>query len=170
MFISVYDVIASLARERPLLYVLEDLHFADSASLELLWFVASRASRVPILLLLAQRAGPGTPEPRPVRTNFSQLVLEPLSDEEAARIIEATFDWMPAELRDKIVARAGGNPFFIEESIRALVDSGAVARDERGEWQLRERRAAVEVPAHLNGVIAAGVGLLPAASRAGTIY
>ena len=93
MFIVVYDVIASLARERPLLYVLEDLHFADSASLELLWFVASRASRVPILLLLAQRAGPGSPEPRPVRTNFTQLVLEPLSDEEAARIIEATFDW-----------------------------------------------------------------------------
>src|SRR5258706_1988641 len=61
MFIVVYDVIASLARERPLLYVLEDLHFADSASLELLWFVASRASRVPILLLLAQRAGPGSP-------------------------------------------------------------------------------------------------------------
>src|SRR5207245_4215526 len=95
MFISVYDVIAALARERPLLYVLEDLHFADSASLELLWFVASRASRVPILLLLAQRAGPGSPEPRPVRTNFSQLVLEPLSDEEAARIIDATFDWIP---------------------------------------------------------------------------
>src|SRR5256885_11355241 len=95
MFISVYDVIAALARERPLLYVLEDLHFADSASLELLWFVASRASRVPILLLLAQRAGLGSPEPRPVRTNFSQLVLEPLSDEEAARIIDATFDWIP---------------------------------------------------------------------------
>src|SRR6266511_1017235 len=89
MFLAVYDVIASLARERPLLYVLEDLHFADSASLELLWFVASRASRVPILLLLAQRAGPGSPEPRPVRTNFSQLVLEPLSDEEGARIIDA---------------------------------------------------------------------------------
>src|SRR5439155_323793 len=80
LFIVVYDVIAALARERPLLYVLEDLHFADSASLDLLWFVASRASRVPILLLLAQRAGPGSPDPRPVRTNFTQLVLEPLSD------------------------------------------------------------------------------------------
>src|ERR671931_1228684 len=48
MFIVVYDVLAALARQRPLLYVLEDLHFADSASVELLWFVASRASRVPI--------------------------------------------------------------------------------------------------------------------------
>src|SRR5881296_2856592 len=165
MFIVVYDVIASLARERPLLYVLEDLHFADSASLELLWFVASRASRVPILLLLAQRAGPGSPEPRPVRTNFSQLVLEPLSDEEAARIIDATFDWMPDELRDKIVARAGGNPFFIEESIRSLVDSGAVAKDEKGEWQLRERPAALEVPATLHGVVAARIDRLPPSAK-----
>jgi class 3 adenylate cyclase/tetratricopeptide (TPR) repeat protein len=165
MFIVVYDVIASLARERPLLYVLEDLHFADSASLELLWFVASRASRVPILLLLAQRAGPGSPEPRPVRTNFSQLVLEPLSDEEAARIIDATFDWMPDELRDKIVARAGGNPFFIEESIRSLVESGAVAKDERGEWQLRERPAALEVPATLHGVVAARIDRLPPTAK-----
>jgi class 3 adenylate cyclase/tetratricopeptide (TPR) repeat protein len=165
MFIIVYAVIAALARERPLLYVLEDLHYADSASLELLWFVASRASRVPILLLLAQRVGPGTPEPRPVRTNFSQLVLEPLSDEEAARIIEATFDWIPAELRDRIVARAGGNPFFIEESIRALVDSGAVAKDERGEWQLRERPAALEVPATLHAVVAARIDRLPPIAR-----
>src|SRR5205823_62663 len=165
MFISVYDVIASLARERPHLYVLEDLHFADSASLELLWFVASRASRVPILLLLAQRAGPGSPEPRPVRTNFSQLVLEPLSDEEAARIIDATFDWMPDELRDKIVARAGGNPFFIEESIRSLVDSGAVAKDDKGEWQLRERPAALEVPATLHGVVAARIDRLPPSAK-----
>src|SRR5438874_1076799 len=165
MFISVYDVIASLARERPLLYVLEDLHFADSASLELLWFVASRASRVPILLLLAQRAGPGSPEPRPVRTNFSQLVLEPLSDEEAARIIDATFDWIPDELRNKIVARAGGNPFFVEESIRSLVESGAVAKDEKGEWQLRERPAALEVPATLHGVVAARIDRLPPTAK-----
>src|SRR5438067_1994832 len=160
MFIIVYDVIASLARDRPLLYVLEDLHFADSASLELLWFVASRASRVPILLLLAQRAGPGSPEPRPVRTNFSQLVQEPLTDEEAARIIDATFDWIPDVLRNKIVARAGGNPFFVEESIRSLVESGAVAKDEKGEWQLRERPAALEVPATLHGVVAARIDRL----------
>src|SRR5256885_3855052 len=83
LFIVVYVVIAALARERPLLYVLEDLPFADSASLDLLWFVASRASRVPILLLLAQRAGPGSPDPGGVGMNFTKLALEPLSDEEA---------------------------------------------------------------------------------------
>ena len=165
MFIAVYDVIAALARERPLLYILEDLHFADAASLDLLWFLTSRASRVPLLFLLAQRMGPGTPEPHPSRTNFTQLVLEPLSDEEAARIVEATFDWMPAELRDRIVARAGGNPFFIEESLRSLVESGAVQRDEVGEWRLRDRPSMLEVPATLHAVVAARIDRLPPTAR-----
>jgi class 3 adenylate cyclase/tetratricopeptide (TPR) repeat protein len=165
MFLAVYDVLAALARERPLLYVLEDLHFADAASLDLLWFVASRASRVPILFLLAQRMDPGAPEPRPSRTNFTQLVLEPLTDEEAARIVEATFDWLPDELRDRIVARAGGNPFFIEESLRSLVESGAVQKDDGGEWRLRDRPSTLEVPATLHAVVAARIDRLPPVAR-----
>jgi class 3 adenylate cyclase/tetratricopeptide (TPR) repeat protein len=165
MFIVVYDVIAAIARQRPVLYVLEDLHFADAASLELLWFLASRASRVPILFLLAQRIGPGAPEPKPSRTNFTQLVLEPLSNEEAARIVEATFEWMPAELRDRIVERAGGNPFFIEESLRSLVESGAVQKDEAGEWRLRDRPSVLEVPATLHAVVAARIDRLPPTAR-----
>ena len=165
MYLVVYDVIAALARQHPLLYVLEDLHFADAASLDLLWFLASRASRVPILFLLAQRLGPGSPEPKPSRTNFTQLVLEPLSDEEAARIVEATLDWIPDELRDRIVARAGGNPFFIEESLRSLVESGAAEKDASGEWHLRERPAALEVPATLHAVVASRIDRLPPTAR-----
>lgn len=155
MYIVLYDVIGALARQRPVLYVLEDLHYADSASLDLLWFLASRASRVPLLFLLAQRIGGGAPEPKPGRTNFTQIVLEPLSTEEAERIVESVIEWAPAALRDRIVARAGGNPFFIEESIRALVESGAIGKDESGEWVVRERTAALDVPATLHAVVAA---------------
>jgi class 3 adenylate cyclase/tetratricopeptide (TPR) repeat protein len=167
MFIAVYDVIAALARARPVLYILEDLHFADAASLDLLWFLASRASRVQLLFLLAQRMGPGTPEPRPSRTNFTQLVLEPLSDEEAARIVEASFDWIPDELRDRIVARAGGNPFFIEESLRSLVESGALQKDENGEWHMRDRvsLSMLEVPATLHAVVATRIDRLQPTAR-----
>ncbi|GAC1457679.1 MAG: hypothetical protein NVSMB8_05540 [Candidatus Limnocylindrales bacterium] len=161
MYIVVYDVIGALARQRPVQYVLEDLHYADSASLDLLWFLASRASRVPLLFLLAQRIGGGAPDPKPGRTNFTQIVLEPLSTEEAERIVESVIEWAPAELRDRIVARAGGNPFFIEESIRALVESGAIARDESGEWVVRERTAALDVPATLHAVVAARLDRLP---------
>ena len=165
LYIVVFDVLTGLARERPLLYVLEDLHFADSASLDLLWFVATRPSRVPMLFLLAQRLGQGAPDPRPSRTNFSQIVLEPLANEEAARIVEAALDWAPDELRDRIVARAGGNPFFIEESIRSLIESGAVERDAGGEWRMRDAAGALEVPATLHAVIAARVDRLPPAAK-----
>lgn len=164
MYIVVFDVLGALARTRPLLYVLEDLHYADSASVDLLWFLAARAARVPLLFLLAQRIGAGG-QPKPSRTNFTQMVLEPLADEEAARIVDSTLEWAPAELRDRIVARAGGNPFFIEESIRALVDSGAIARDEKGDWVVRERALALDVPATLHAVVAARIDRLPAAAK-----
>ncbi|MDP9266260.1 MAG: AAA family ATPase [Chloroflexota bacterium] len=165
MYIVVHDLLSALARARPLLYVLEDLHYADAASLDLLWFLASRGSRVSLLFLLAQRIGPGAPEPRPTRTNFTQLVLEPLSDEEAGRIVDSTLEWAPAELREKIVRRAGGNPFFIEESMRSLVESGAVARDDEGNWSVRERRTALDVPATLHAVVASRIDRLPPAAR-----
>ena len=160
MYLIVFDVLGALARTRPLLYILEDLHYADSASLDLLWFLAARGGRVPLLILLAQRLGSGG-QPKPSRTNFTQMVLEPLSNDEAARIVESTLEWAPAELRDRIVARAGGNPFFIEESIRALVDSGAIARDDSGDWVVRERALALDVPATLHAVVAARIDRLP---------
>ncbi|HEX9435596.1 MAG TPA: adenylate/guanylate cyclase domain-containing protein [Candidatus Limnocylindria bacterium] len=167
MYIAVFDVLAALARTRPVLYVLEDLHYADSASLDLLSFVTGRASGTPLLFLLAHRLGAGAPELRVARANFSQLVLQPLSDEEAARIVETTVP-MPDELRDRIVARAGGNPFFIEESLRSLIESGAVEKDDTsGGWRLARVPAGLEVPATLHAVVASRLDrLAPLAKEA----
>src|SRR6266511_283526 len=167
MYIAVFDVLAALARTRPVLYVLEDLHYADSASLDLLSFVTGRASGTPLLFLLAHRLGAGAPELRVARANFSQLVLQPLSDEEAARIVETTVP-MPDELRDRIVARAGGNPFFIEESLRSLIESGAGEKDDTsGGWRLARVPAGLEVPATLHAVVASRLDrLAPLAKEA----
>ncbi|MDE3111874.1 MAG: AAA family ATPase [Chloroflexota bacterium] len=158
MYIAVYDLLSALARTRPILYVLEDLHYADAASLELFSFVADRASGAPILFLLAAR--PGASELRSPRANLTQLVLQPLSDDEAARIVE-TIVPLPDQVRDRIVARAGGNPFFIEESIRSLVESGVVERDEAGAWRLARVPKGLEVPATLHAVVAARIDRLP---------
>jgi tetratricopeptide (TPR) repeat protein len=75
---------------------------------------------------------------------------------------------MPEELRDRIVARAGGNPFFIEESIRSLIESGVVERDETsGSWRLSRLPAGLEVPATLHAVVAARIDrLAPLAKEA----
>jgi class 3 adenylate cyclase len=173
MFITAFDVLSFLARTRPILYVLEDLHYADPASLDLLGFVTARATGVPILFLLAERVGPGNPEIKPSRANFTQLVLQPLSEEESARIIDTTVP-VPQELRDRIVARSGGNPFFIEESIRSLIESGVVERDDTGSWRLVRvpslRSQAplplgLEVPATLHAVVAARIDRLPPVAK-----
>ncbi len=162
MYIAVYDLLSALARTRPILYVLEDLHYADSASLELLAFVVERASGAPVLFLLAER--PGATEIRSARANFTQLVLQPLSDDEAARIIESIVP-VPEQVRDRIVARAGGNPFFIEESIRSLVESGVVERDDSGAWRLARVPKGLEVPATLHAVVATRIDRLPPAAK-----
>src|SRR4029079_10799023 len=83
MYLIIFDVLGALARTRPLLYVLEDLHYADSASLDLLWFLAGRGARVPPLILLAQRIGAGGPPPPP-RTQFTHERLGPLPDDGGA--------------------------------------------------------------------------------------
>jgi len=164
MYIAVFDVLTALARSRPVLYVLEDLHYADSASLDLLGFVTARASGVPVLFLLASRVGAGAPEVRPTRANFTQLVLQPLSDEEAERIVDAIVP-LPRHIRDRIVRRAGGNPFFIEESIRSLIESDAVERDDAGGYRLVRAPAGLEVPATLHAVVAARIDRLPPPAR-----
>ncbi|MBI2774269.1 MAG: AAA family ATPase [Chloroflexi bacterium] len=164
MFIAVFDILFALARTRPILYVLEDLHYADPASLDLLNFVTARATGAPILFLLATRLGGGAPDIRPSRANFSQLVLQPLSEEEAARIVDATLA-MPEALRDRIVARAGGNPFFIEESLRSLIDSGLAERDDTGTYRLARMPAGLEVPATLHAVVATRIDRLPALAK-----
>ena len=165
MYVAVFDVLSALARSRPLLYILEDLHYADSASLDLLAFVTSRASGTPLLFLLAHRLGPGAPELRVPRANFSQLVLQPLSDEEAARIVETTVP-MPDELRDRIIARAGGNPFFIEESIRSLIESGVVEKDETsGSWRLARVPAGLAASRRRRSVAGSSVAVKSARPR-----
>ncbi len=162
MYIAIYDLLSALARTRPILYVLEDLHYADSASLELLAFVTERATGAPMLFLLAAR--PAAVEIRARRANLTQLVLQPLSDEEAARIVE-TIVPVPDHVRDRIVARAGGNPFFIEESIRSLIESGVVERDDAGAWRLARVPQGLEVPATLHAVVAARIDRLPAPAK-----
>ena len=164
MYIAVFDVLSAMARTRPVLYILEDLHYADSASLDLLAFITQRASGVPLIFLLAQRLGPGSPELRPARANFSQIVLQPLSDEEASRIVEASLP-VPPEVRDRIVARAGGNPFFIEESLRSLIESGVVEREEGGAWRLVRVPAGLEVPATLHALVASRIDRLPPVAK-----
>jgi DNA-binding CsgD family transcriptional regulator/tetratricopeptide (TPR) repeat protein len=117
----------------PLLLVLEDLHWADTSTLDLVVFLAHNLHDRPVVLLATCRADEPASAERVrrladgVRRSGSALVLEvgPLQHDELTALLEARADSsLPATLTDVIVARSEGNPFFAEELLAAAGDRG----------------------------------------------
>jgi class 3 adenylate cyclase/predicted ATPase len=139
-------LVEALAEEQPLIIVIDDLQWADEALLEFLEYLIERISNVPVLLLCPAR--PDFFEQRRDwgggKRNFTTLELEALTREESSELVDALLptDDLPEALRNTILARAEGNPFFVEEIIRMFIDQGilvAVGDSERQEthWHVR---------------------------------
>jgi adenylate cyclase len=149
--------LGSLAEAGGLVLAVEDLHWVDSSTLEVLGHVA-RAGEGAILLLVAAR-----PEARellePLRPE--ELPLGPLDVQAVTEVIQATLEGpAPRLLVDFVVRRADGNPFFAEELVRALSDRSAIVRE--GErWKMRQGWDARELPTTVEEVLAARIDLLP---------
>jgi class 3 adenylate cyclase/tetratricopeptide (TPR) repeat protein len=141
----------ALAEHRPLVLIFEDLHFADDGLLDFVDHLVDWASGVPILVvgtarpeLLARRPGWGGGKP-----NALTLSLTALSDEETAQLLHALIERpvLEAEVQEKLLERAGGNPLYAEEFARLLGE-----REEVGELRL---------PETVQGLIAARIDALP---------
>ena len=159
------ELLNELADESPTVVVVEDLHWAQDALLELLQRTARQATG-PLLMLVTAR--PELVERSPAwaaaAANATQLRLEPLSGEETVRMLAALAGPLPDHLRDLVLDRAEGNPFFVEEAFAALIDRGVVARGPDG-WTVVETPAQLPVPDSVQGVIAARVDLLPSVDK-----
>jgi class 3 adenylate cyclase/tetratricopeptide (TPR) repeat protein len=114
----------TLARGRPLVVRLDDLHWAEPAFLELLERAASLSSGVPILLLCLAR-----PELLDERPEWEALRLEPLADHEAGRLVETLLGGSPLspEARRRVIESADGNPLFVEELLAMLLEDPDLA-------------------------------------------
>ncbi|HET8525400.1 MAG TPA: adenylate/guanylate cyclase domain-containing protein [Actinomycetota bacterium] len=161
--------LSALSSEQPLVVVVEDIHWADPVLLDLLDSLAERVLG-PALLLCPAR--PELAERRPGwgggRRNVSTISLEPLSDTDARQLIRLllTVEELPAEVRQRILDRAGGNPFFLEEIVRHLIDDGLIARD-GDRWRAAPGIQDIAIPDTVQGVLAARIDLLePADKRA----
>ncbi|TMD61051.1 MAG: hypothetical protein E6I87_04200 [Chloroflexi bacterium] len=161
---AIRDTYAALTRARPVVLVLEDLHNADSATIELLGFMLAHPVRARLLVLLTYRGLPDALSKTAPRANFTSLVLDPLSPEEASRIVESVLQWVPEALRDVIVERSGGNPFFIEETLRSLIDAGMIVPESDG-WRLVREPEQLDVPATLHALVASRIDRLPPLAR-----
>jgi DNA-binding NtrC family response regulator/predicted ATPase len=153
---------------RPALLIVEDLHWLDEDTLAFLDALVDGITGARLLLLVTYR-----PEHRHTwagRSAYAQVRLDPLAPGEAQDLLGILVEDAP-EPTSMILDKAQGNPFFIEEIVQALVDQGVLARDPADALapaRLTGARPATpfEVPATIQGVIAARVDRLPAAERA----
>ena len=162
-----------LAAQQPLVLFFDDLHWIDPTSLDLLQSLLPSTQRAPILILVAFR--PRRQEPswrfheavqRDPGCRYTALALQPL-DQSQARALVANLlhvEDLPERVRQLIMDKAEGNPFFVEEVIRSLLDAQLVVRD-NGHWRATREIVSLTVPDTLNGVITARLDRLDETTR-----
>ncbi len=170
-FEVVGQLFARLSEDAPLVLALEDLHWADPTSVQLLEQLLSLAEEAPVLLVLSLRperdhAAWGLREhaSREFPHLLREIDLGPLGDADgellAALVAPAT---LPAELERRVLEAADGNPFFLEELVRSLADVGALVRTDDG-WRF-DHAVEVEVPPTVEKAILARLDRLSAPAR-----
>ncbi|MGH7366338.1 MAG: ATP-binding protein, partial [Candidatus Rokuibacteriota bacterium] len=151
---------------QPVLILVEDLHWADSASVDLLRHLVDQLAERSIMLLLSHR--PDTRPPIVTRAAQSVIRLAPLPPGETRALVAGLFgasgDDRLARLQEFVAARAGGNPFFVEEIVRSLVGKGVLVR-QGDRWTCGAAWEAVDVPPTLHGLLLSRVDRLPADAR-----
>jgi predicted ATPase len=157
---AVKRVLLRESQLQPLLVVFEDLHWIDSETQALLDGLVESIPAARLLLLVNYR-----PEYRHEwgsKTYYTQLRLDPLPPEGAGALLNALLGPDPSfgDLRRLLIARTQGNPFFLEETLRSLVETGTLVGD-RGAYRLGRSVAKIEIPVTVQSVLAARIDRLP---------
>jgi tetratricopeptide (TPR) repeat protein len=153
------------ASEQALVVLFEDIHWAESAFLDLIEYVAKNASGVPLLLLSATR--PDLFEHRGEWADRGAMVeLEPLTEEQSGLVVQHLLGDapIPDDARARIVAAAEGNPLFVEQLLSMLIDDGLLRRDGEG-WVSEGDLSELSIPGTIQALLAARLDLLSPEER-----
>jgi ABC-type oligopeptide transport system substrate-binding subunit/class 3 adenylate cyclase len=172
-FEVVGHLIEWLAASRPVVVVLEDVHWADPTSLQLVEQLLPITEDAAVLLVITQRPDPDhaswalrelSSRSLPHRTR--ELELHALSGDAERELLHALVGegTLPPELERRLLDEAEGNPFFLEELVRSLADTGAL-RPEDGVWRF-DHETPIDVPPTVEQVILARVDRLQPRQRA----
>jgi len=150
---------------QPLLVVFEDLHWIDSETQSLLDGLIESLPTSRVLLLVTYR--PEYEHAWGRKTSSLQLRIDPLPPESAEELLNVLLgeDRTLEPLKRVLIERTEGNPFFLEESVRALVDTGALL-GERGGYRLARPLPTIQVPATVQAVLAARIDRLSPGDKA----
>jgi class 3 adenylate cyclase/tetratricopeptide (TPR) repeat protein len=149
---------------QPLLVIFEDLHWIDGETQALLDSLIESVPASRVLLLVNYR--PEYQHPWGSKTYYSQLRLDALPPESAAELLMVLLgsDASLEPLKQVLIARTGGNPFFLEESVRTLVETGVLSGEPTA-YRLEKPLAVIQIPASVRAVLAARIDRLPAEEK-----
>jgi ABC-type oligopeptide transport system substrate-binding subunit/class 3 adenylate cyclase len=159
-----------LAASSPMVLLLEDIHWSDDSSLDLLEHLASTMADQPLLIVCVAR--PTLFERRPAwgaeQTYHTRLRLHPLSPADSHQLVEEILQKaveVPEVLSELLVNRSEGNPYYIEELIRNLVEDGAIVKGDET-WHVKcDRLGETRIPPTLTGLLQARIDRLDANER-----
>ncbi len=161
-------VLEILAANGPVIALVDDIHWAEAAFLDLLEHVLDTSKDMPILLLATSRHD--LREERPTwgeRERALNVLLKPLDDTAAAQVVNNLLGSaeLPTELIARIVDAAEGNPLYVEQMLSMLIDSGALRRD-GGRWIGADDQMVINVPPTIHALLEARLDRLGRAERA----
>ena len=166
-------LLGALLRDRPLVLVLDALQWADPSSIDVLVELMDVTDEAPILFAYVFTPEPDAPSwqlkeqaARAFPHRYAEMTLGPLSERAAHELMCSLLACAetPAQVEALVLARADGNPFFIEEVLRALIENGALRYD--GErWVADTDIAEIEIPNTLLATVMARIDRLPAGVR-----
>jgi tetratricopeptide (TPR) repeat protein len=148
------------SQPQPLLLVFEDLHWIDSETQTVLDSLVESLPTARLLLLLNYR--PEYQHGWASKTFYSQIRLDPLPAESAEELLQSLLGSDPSlqALKQLLIRRTEGNPFFLEESVCTLVET-RVLEGERGVYRVAKSVESIQVPATVQAVLAARIDRLP---------
>jgi len=167
------DLLISANELSPLMIVIEDLHWADKSSIELLGSLFRLAETQRILFINLLRPGDKETGDRIVETtrenlpqHYVEIALRPLDERMSESLITnmLNISGVHHALIRRIVRRAGGNPYFVEEVVRSLVDEEAVVL-RNGKFEVTEKISTVAIPITINDVLMARIDRLEVQAR-----
>jgi class 3 adenylate cyclase/tetratricopeptide (TPR) repeat protein len=182
---ELYEMMPALWRGRfsrqPTVLVFEDMHWSDPASIELLLHLFPLTAEIPLVLVCAfrpERSGPvwriKTTAEEEFRHLYTETTVRPLSDKQVNALIDGLLinTDIPQSLRARILESAGGNPFFVEEVVRSLIDNQALVSEEIEQdgqniliWRAKDSGRQIEIPDSLQSLLSSRIDRLEEETR-----
>ena len=158
---AVVRLVDAMAAQRPVLFVIEDVHWVDPSTLELLGMLVDQGPTLPMLTLLTCR--PAFSQPWGTRAHLTQLTLGRMSSEEVASIVDAVTAGrgLPTEVLEQVVKKTDGVPLFVEELVKTILEQGVVT-EEDGRYVLAGPLTPFAIPATLRDSLTARLDKLTA--------